>query len=225
MNQPSEVIEQRNDAKAKRSGCCFWGTVGFFWFTQFVGWVPHYGSSEFYSEAYFFAFFIACFTTLFFSIFLFAWKFSMRWILLGSLLWMFGLWRGEGAGPVGHFKKKVLHPIPVGVGGITAKGYSLFGSEWAFEFQADRSAIDTIIAHHELKPPQREDLESLRESGRRSPGGKNFIPPWVTDPNGAEQMEFHLKKTPDSDKSRGRALWLAYRPASKKAWFFYSAGI
>ena len=223
MNQPSEILDQPSETKAKRSGVIFWGTIGFFWATQFVGWVPHYGSAEFYGLASFRAFIIASFTTLFFAIFLCAWKFSMRWILFGSLVWMFGLWRDEGNAD--RFKFRVMIPIPAGVADIRAKGYSLFGNEWAFEFQADRLSINAIIAHHELKPPPIENLESLRESARRNPGEKNFVPPWVTDPNGAEQMEFHLKKTPDSDKSRGRTLWLAYRPASKKAWFFYSAGI
>lgn len=134
---------------------------------------------------------------------------------------MFWLWMD--AGTVNRFKSRVMNPIPAGVADVTDKGYSLFGYEWAFEFQADRSSIDAIIGHHDLKAPPLENLASLHLSAQKGYFGKVLIPAWVADLNGGEALELHLKKTPDSDKSRGRELWLAYNAISNRAWFFYSS--
>ena len=118
------------------------------------------------------------------------------------------------------FERRVLNPVPLGVQEIVATGFSVFGSQWGFESQADAAALDSIIEHHQMSPQPLEALSVLRKSNNVS------IPSWVLNAKDGSAMKLFQRHTPDSmtpEPHRARTLWLAYFPGQPRAWFLYDA--
>ena len=133
-----------------------------------------------------------------------------------SLLWVCYCW--ADARPTKNFERRVTHPIPNGITDLKVKGFSTFGAQWSFEFQADADAIAAIVKGRKLELDSSNSvLENLRQ--KREP----LTPDCVKDPNTDAQISYYEAKIPESDEHRGRTFWLAYHAARKRAWFLYYA--
>ena len=205
-------------------------SVPIFWLSQFLGILPNFASLDYLKVGFFVPLLSATVLTIGFGIVLgivlyLTRKRTNRWrwgfLLLMtavSLGWMF--WSWSETTPRKKFAHRVLNPVPLGVQEIVARGYTTFGSQWSFEFQADSAALDSIISHHQMTPQPLEALAEYREDRFA------MVPPWILTATDADGMKIFQRYTPESmspEPRRARTLWLAYFPGQPRAWFWYDA--
>ena len=198
------------------------------WLCLFLGTLPTFASREYLMLGVILPLFEATVLTFVFGLIIGALLYltrrrSNRWrrgfvflVTVASLGWMFWSWSETTARK--KFERWVLKPIPSGAQEIVATGWSIFGSLWSFEFQADPAAIDSIIEHHQMSPLPLEALSELRKSKNVS------IPSWVLNAKEGDGMKLFQGHTPDSmtpEPRRARTRWLAYFPGQPRAWFLY----
>ena len=169
------------------------------WLCLFLGSLPAFASREYLMWGVILPLFEATVLTFVFGLIIGALLYltrrrSNRWrrgfvflVTATSLGWMFWSWSETTARK--KFERRVLNPVPLGVQEIVAKGFSIFGSQWSFEFQADTAAIDSIIEHHQMSPQPLEALSDLRK-------GKNVsIPSWVLNAKEGDGMKLFQRDT------------------------------
>jgi len=198
------------------------------WLSLFLGTLPDFASKEYLMLGVILPLFEATLLTFVFGLIIGALLYltrrrSNRWrrgfvylMTATSVGWMFWSWSETTTRK--KFERWVLKPIPSGVQEIVATGWSIFGSLWSFEFQADAAAIDSIIEHHQMSPLPFEALSELRKSKNVS------IPSWVLNAKDGDGMKLFQRHTPDSmtpEPRKARTVWLAYYPGQPRAWFLY----
>jgi hypothetical protein len=211
-----------------KSGCLtFTISVAIIWLVQFLVFLPDFCSWDYIHIGYFMPMLAATASSLVLGFgigaYLLAtrnrpasWRKNLVYVVTGiGVLWLAYSWDGSRA--LRNFEHRVVAPIPSGITNIQARGSTIFGAEWSFEFQTDEAGLAAIVEARKLiVDPTTTVMEALRDM--KEP----LIPEWVKR-NEAADITYYDARVPETDHSRGRTFWLAYQPAQKRAWFLYYA--
>lgn len=206
----------------------FWISISIVWVAQFVAYLPSFCSWDYLHIGYLLPLIIACG-----SVVLLGFPFGIYFLLTRKrqdgwrryfvhsltgicLAWIAYLW--ADARPSRNFEDRVTQPIPVGITNLQARGFGTFGAHWAFQFTADRAAIETIVQQRALTlVPAADEIETLRS--RKD----SLIPAWVIDEAMTNQNQYYSGEIPETENHRRRRFWCVYQPLQQQAWFYYYA--